>query len=195
MEKGLATIVLSSTVQPYLVLLIRIPRVHTQLIPHIPTHKYTYNVTRNNMTSPKSLNLQSEYITHSSDQGLAVGDAGKDSIVSSVLRCSLVGKSNTTQIKRHTHYDQIDQRLYKWMRAQHMFFVGTGPVPGCGAPNCSPKGLAGTVAVINSNTIAYLDSYGSGIETIAHLEQTGSNICIMMVAFEGTPLVLRLHGR
>ena len=39
--------------------------------------------------------------------------------------------------------------------------------------------------MLGKNEIAYLDGYGSGIETICHVEQGSSNMCIMLCAFEG----------
>ena len=41
--------------------------------------------------------------------------------------------------------------------------------------------------------MAYLDLTGSGVETIAHLRENG-RIVLMFCAFEGRPMVLRLHG-
>ena len=42
--------------------------------------------------------------------------------------------------------------------------------------------------------VAYQDYTGSGAETAAHLRENGRNI-IMFCAFEGTPKIVRLHGR
>jgi hypothetical protein len=39
-----------------------------------------------------------------------------------------------------------------------------------------------------------LDLTGSGIETIAHVQENG-RIVIMFCAFEGAPKIVRLHGR
>jgi hypothetical protein len=59
--------------------------------------------------------------------------------------------------------------------------------------NCSPKG-GDTLRVLGEREIAYLDLTGSGIETIAHLQENG-RIVIMACAFEGPPKIVRLHGR
>jgi hypothetical protein len=58
---------------------------------------------------------------------------------------------------------------------------------------CSPKGLD-SFRILSSNTVAYLDLTGSGVETIAHLRENG-RITIMFCAFDGAPKILRLYGR
>ncbi len=88
----------------------------------------------------------------------------------------------------------IDDRLAAFMLAQPVFFVGTAPAGGEGHVNVSPKGLAGSFAVLGPHEVAYLDLTGSGAETIAHLRDDG-RICLMFCAFEGPPNIVRLHGR
>ena len=78
--------------------------------------------------------------------------------------------------------------------AQPMFVVGTAPLDGDGLINVSPKGMAGTFAVLDEHTVAYLDLTGSGVETIAHLRQNG-RIVVMFTAFDGRPNIVRLHGK
>jgi len=90
-------------------------------------------------------------------------------------------------------YDAIDAKLRAFIDAQKMFFVATAPVTPDGHINVSPKGLAGTFAVIDDRTIAYLDLTGSGVETIAHLRENG-RICVMFCAFDGRPRIVRVHG-
>ncbi|TCO47838.1 hypothetical protein EV646_105395 [Kribbella antiqua] len=63
-----------------------------------------------------------------------------------------------------------------------------------GHANISPKGGHGTLQVLGPKELAYVDLFGSGIETVAHLKQNG-RIVIMFCAFEGPPKVLRVHGR
>jgi hypothetical protein len=41
--------------------------------------------------------------------------------------------------------------------------------------------------------VAYLDQTGSGVETIAHLNENG-RIVLMFCAFSGRPRIIRLHG-
>ena len=64
---------------------------------------------------------------HSSDESLNVLEAvDTESVVSPVVPM-LVAKAESWQVKRHSHYAEIDQRLFRWMRAQHIFFVATAP--------------------------------------------------------------------
>ena len=91
-------------------------------------------------------------------------------------------------------YDGIDPRLTAWLLRQPMFFVATAPLAADGHVNLSPKGLAGTFAVLDEHRVAYVDLTGSGIETIAHLRENG-RIVFMFCAFAGPPRIVRLHGR
>ena len=89
-------------------------------------------------------------------------------------------------------YDAIDDALATFLRAQHVFFVATAPARD-GHVNLSPKGLD-TFAVTGPRTVAYLDLTGSGVETIAHLNENG-RITLLFCAFEGPPRIVRLYGR
>jgi hypothetical protein len=91
-------------------------------------------------------------------------------------------------------HEAIDGRLKDFLLAQRMFFVATAPSAVDGHVNLSPKGLAGTFAVLAPDRVAYLDYTGSGVETIAHLRENG-RIVLMFCAFEGPPNIVRLHGR
>jgi hypothetical protein len=91
-------------------------------------------------------------------------------------------------------YDAIDDKLRAWIGRQSLFFVGTAPLSPEGHLNVSPKGMAGTFAVLGPRRVAYLDYFGSGAETIAHLRENG-RIVIMFCAFDGRPNIVRLHGR
>jgi hypothetical protein len=91
-------------------------------------------------------------------------------------------------------YDGIDDKLRTWIGKQPVFFVGTAPQDADGHINVSPKGMAGTFAVLGSHRVAYLDYFGSGAETVAHLHENG-RIVIMFCAFEGPPKIVRLHGK
>jgi hypothetical protein len=88
---------------------------------------------------------------------------------------------------------EIDERLARFLLAQPVFFVGTAPLSEEGRVNVSPKGLAGTFAVLGPLRVAYLDFTGSGAETIAHLRENG-RIVLMFCAFDGPPTIVRLHG-
>ncbi|MGI8668088.1 MAG: pyridoxamine 5'-phosphate oxidase family protein [Jatrophihabitans sp.] len=90
--------------------------------------------------------------------------------------------------------DGIDSTLAGWLLRQPMFFVATAPLDADGHVNISPKGMAGTFAVLDRYRVGYLDYYGSGAETIAHLRQNG-RITLMFAAFHGKPSIVRLFGR
>ena len=91
-------------------------------------------------------------------------------------------------------YDGIDDKLRAWIDKQAVFFVGTAPLRDDGHVNVSPKGMAGTFAVLGPLRVGYLDYFGSGAETVAHLCENG-RIVIMFCAFTGPPKIVRLHGR
>jgi hypothetical protein len=91
-----------------------------------------------------------------------------------------------------TLYDRIDDRLREFIGAQPMFFVATAPGSG-GHVNVSPKGYRDTFTVIDEHTVAYLDLFGSGAETVAHLRDNG-RITIMFCSFARQPKILRLYG-
>jgi hypothetical protein len=91
-------------------------------------------------------------------------------------------------------FDTIDASLEQWIGRQPMFFVASAPLDADGHVNVSPKGPIGTFAVLDPNTVAYLDFFGSGAETVAHLRENG-RIVVMFCAFEGPPQIIRLHGR
>ncbi|MBT8483809.1 MAG: pyridoxamine 5'-phosphate oxidase family protein, partial [Myxococcales bacterium] len=90
-------------------------------------------------------------------------------------------------------FDGFSDKLRAFIDRQKVFFVATAPLGSDGHVNLSPKGLAGTFAVLDDRTIAYLDFTGSGVETIAHLRENG-RICVMFCAFEGPPRIVRVHG-
>jgi hypothetical protein len=88
----------------------------------------------------------------------------------------------------------IGEELASWLIEQPVFFVATAPLDEQGHVNCSPKGNRGEFAIIDQESVAYLDQSGSGIETIAHLRENG-RITIMFCAFSGRPRIVRLQGR
>lgn len=93
-----------------------------------------------------------------------------------------------------TLFDEIDATLRDWLLAQPVYFVATAPLAADGHVNVSPKGMTGTFAVLGPHRVGYLDYFGSGIETMAHLRENG-RIVLMACAFEGPPKIVRLHGR
>ncbi|MFE5208154.1 pyridoxamine 5'-phosphate oxidase family protein [Streptomyces sp. NPDC056600] len=90
-------------------------------------------------------------------------------------------------------YDRIDDRLRAFIEAQPVFFTATAPLAADGTVNLSPKGLKGSLAVLDDRTVAYLDFAGSNAETVAHLRENG-RITLMWCAWQGPPTVLRVHG-
>lgn len=91
-------------------------------------------------------------------------------------------------------HERIDGRLRSFIEAQPVFFTATAPLADDGTINLSPKGLTGSLAVIDDLTVAYLDFAGSNAETVAHLRENG-RITLMWTAFQGPPNIVRVHGR
>ncbi len=89
-------------------------------------------------------------------------------------------------------FSRIDGSLRDFIGEQAVFFVATAPSQG-GRINLSPKGYRDTFAVLDDHTVAYLDLFGSGAETIAHLRDNG-RITIMFCSFTRNSRILRLFG-
>lgn len=89
-------------------------------------------------------------------------------------------------------HPEITDELRAFIEAQKLFFVGTAPLAEAGHVNLSPKGYD-SLRVLDSLTLAYLDLTGSAAETLAHLKENG-RICLLFCAFEGKPLIVRIHG-
>jgi hypothetical protein len=89
---------------------------------------------------------------------------------------------------------EITDAVSAWFAKQHLFFVATAPSGEDGHVNLSPKGARESFAVLGPHEVAYVDLYGSGVETVAHLKQNG-RVVLMFCAFEGPPKIVRLHGR
>lgn len=90
-------------------------------------------------------------------------------------------------------FERIDDSLREWIEKQKMFFVSTAPSSVDGLVNCSPKGYD-CFRMFSDREVAYLELTGSGIETVAHLQENG-RIVFMFCSFEQTPRIVRLHGR
>jgi hypothetical protein len=88
-------------------------------------------------------------------------------------------------------FPRIEPNLRDFILRQRVFFTASA-AEGTRV-NVSPKGLE-ALRVIDEVTVAYLDHTGSGNETAAHLRSDG-RLTIMLCAFEGPPLILRLYGR
>ena len=89
-------------------------------------------------------------------------------------------------------FSRIDESLRDFMGRQAMFFVATAPSVG-GRINLSPKGYRDTFAVLDDHRVAYLDLFGSGVETIAHLRDN-DRITLMFCSFTRNSRILRLFG-
>jgi hypothetical protein len=89
--------------------------------------------------------------------------------------------------------ESIDAELAAWILQQRVFFVATAPLSSDGHINVSPKG-GDSFRVLGPLEIAYQDYTGSGAETAAHLRENG-RIVVMFCAFDGSPRIVRLHGR
>lgn len=87
-------------------------------------------------------------------------------------------------------FESILPEHEKFIKAQHMFFVGTAAANG--HVNISPKGHD-VFRILSPNKVAYLDLTGSGNETSAHLTES-NRITYMFAAFAGKPMILRLYG-
>ncbi|MFT5500042.1 MAG: hypothetical protein ACI88G_000168 [Woeseiaceae bacterium] len=92
-----------------------------------------------------------------------------------------------------TEYTEINEKIQSWIEGQRVFFVSTAPMSGDGLINCSPKGLD-CFRVLGPTEIGYVDTGGSGIETVSHLRENG-RIVIMMCAFDGPPKIFRFYGK
>ncbi|KAF9187333.1 hypothetical protein BGZ51_001423 [Haplosporangium sp. Z 767] len=77
-------------------------------------------------------------------------------------------------------YDSISDDHAEWIKKQKIFFVATAPLDPKGTVNVSPKGHD-SLRVLGPN------------KTQSHLEENG-RITVMLMALEGAPRILRLHG-
>jgi predicted pyridoxine 5'-phosphate oxidase superfamily flavin-nucleotide-binding protein len=86
--------------------------------------------------------------------------------------------------------DKLNEKDIEFINKQKMFFVSTAPKQG--KINLSPKGLDDTFKIINNNKILWLNYFGSGNETAAHLLED-NRMTLMFCAFDGKPNILRLY--
>ncbi|KAJ5701643.1 hypothetical protein N7488_009191 [Penicillium malachiteum] len=88
-------------------------------------------------------------------------------------------------------YESIPEDLRDWALRQPIFFVSTAPLRGRHV-NLSPKGLPdSSLAILNPDQVAYIDSMGSGCETISHVRENG-RLTLMFCSFDVSPRILRL---
>lgn len=88
-------------------------------------------------------------------------------------------------------YSEISDKLTQFIKEQKIFFVATATADS--RVNISPKGMD-SLKVINNNRVVWLNVTGSGNETSAHIQQN-NRMTIMFMAFEGSPMILRLYGQ
>lgn len=87
-------------------------------------------------------------------------------------------------------YKEIEKPLQKFIEEQRLFFVGTAAPDGY--VNVSPKGMD-SLRVLSKNRVVWLNLTGSGNETAAHVFES-DRMTIMLCAFEGNPMIMRLYG-
>ena len=88
-------------------------------------------------------------------------------------------------------FPALEQKHLDFIARQHVFF--TASAAATGHINLSPRSTD-WFRVLGPNAVAYLDRTGSGNETAAHMLADG-RLTIMLCAFEGPPLIMRLYGR
>jgi hypothetical protein len=88
-------------------------------------------------------------------------------------------------------FPKIEPAHRDFIARQHVFFTGSAAADG--RVNVSPKGMD-SLRVIDDRTLAYVDLTGSGNETAAHVRAAG-RLTLMLCAFEGPPLIMRLYGQ
>ena len=87
-------------------------------------------------------------------------------------------------------FEELNEDLVNFIKDQKVF-VATAVSEG--TINLSPKGLD-SLRVVENNRILWMNLTGSGNETAAHVQEN-PRMTIMMNAFEGKPLILRIYGK
>lgn len=88
-------------------------------------------------------------------------------------------------------FDRIGAQHADFIAKQHIFFTASATADS--RINLSPKGLD-ALRVLDEHSVCWLDLTGSGAETAAHMQHDG-RLTVMVCAFQGPPLILRLYGR
>lgn len=88
-------------------------------------------------------------------------------------------------------FDELNEDMKKFINSQKMFFVATAPKEG--KINLSPKGLE-SLKIVSNNKILWLNYFGSGNETAAHLLED-NRMTLMFCAYEGEPLIIRVYAK
>ena len=93
------------------------------------------------------------------------------------------------------YYEEIPASLIPWIKSQKILWVGSAPLSGAGHINISPKGGPNFFGILSPTKFWFMDLTGSGVETTAHLHEPGNGrICVMFIAFEGAPKIIRIWG-
>lgn len=87
-------------------------------------------------------------------------------------------------------YPSLDDRLQKFIEAQHLFFVATAAQEG--RVNVSPKGMD-SLRILSPTRILWRNVTGSGNETAGHLLQV-NRMTLMWCSFSTKPMILRAFG-
>ncbi|KAL7935655.1 pyridoxamine phosphate oxidase family protein [Trichoderma chlorosporum] len=89
------------------------------------------------------------------------------------------------------YYDSLSDDLRDWALQQKVFFTASAPLKGRHV-NVSPKGLLdATFHIFDPNHAAYLDTPGSGIETVSHVYEN-KRITLMFCSLDEKPRIMRL---
>jgi hypothetical protein len=88
-------------------------------------------------------------------------------------------------------FARIEDKHKSFIARQRVFFTASA-AEGTRV-NVSPRPIE-TLRLLDDLTLIYLDRTGSGNETAAHLLADG-RLTIMLCAFEGPPVILRLYGK
>ena len=87
-------------------------------------------------------------------------------------------------------FSGLEPKHFDFIARQHVFF--TASAAPTGHVNVSPRSTD-MLRILGPNRAMYLDRTGSGNETAAHLLANG-RLTIMLCAFDGPPLIMRLYG-
>ena len=87
-------------------------------------------------------------------------------------------------------FQDINDTLRRFIEAQKIYFVGTAAADG--RVNLSPKGLD-SLRILSPTQVIWLNLTGSGNETAAHIQEN-SRMTLMLTAFDGPPMILRIYG-
>ncbi len=98
---------------------------------------------------------------------------------------------DTQEFSLAKQFSRIEGEHRAFILRQRIFFVASSSSGT--RVNVSPRSTD-CLRLLGPNRVAYLDRTGSGNETAAHI-RAGGPMTIMVCAFEGPPLILRLYGR